>query len=69
MPADPASDVAHGQHVDPIEAALARALELAATANEWGVVSVLAAQLEARRRARQAPGIPDLDAERARRQK
>ena len=38
--------------VDPVAIALARALELAAQAGEWAVVSELGRQLEARRRAR-----------------
>ena len=45
------------------------ALELAALAGEWGVVTVLARELEARRRERIAPEVTSLDDERARRGK
>jgi hypothetical protein len=48
-------------HVDPVEAALARALELAAQAGEWAVVAELGRQLEARRRERAAPDVADIE--------
>ena len=52
---------------DPVETALAKALGLAAQAQEWAVVSELGRQLEARRRERVvAPGVVDLDAARDR---
>jgi hypothetical protein len=40
------------QSIDPVEAALAGALEAASRAGEWSVVAKLAAELEARRLAR-----------------
>jgi len=51
---------------DPVEAALARALDAATGAGEWAVVAKLADQLEARRRERAA--VVDLEVERKRRQ-
>lgn len=53
--------------VDPVETSLARALELASAACEWSVVATLARELEARRRARVAPGVADLEDARAKR--
>jgi integrase len=53
--------------VDPVETALARAIEAATADREWPVVLELARQLEARRLARQAPEVTSLDAQRARR--
>jgi hypothetical protein len=50
---------------DPVELALATALERASAASEWDTVKVLAGELEARRRARS--DVVDLKAERARR--
>jgi hypothetical protein len=50
--------------IDPVEAALADALRRAAEAGAFGVVEVLARELEARRRAREAeqpPGVIRLD--------
>jgi len=46
---------------------LAKGLALAAEAGEWAVVAELGRQLEARRRERVAPDVPDLDAARRRR--
>jgi hypothetical protein len=51
--------------VDPVEIALATALERASAAGQWTSVELLARELEARRRARGA--VVDLDAERAKR--
>jgi hypothetical protein len=53
--------------IDPVEAALATALERASAAADWQTVRALAAELEARRKARSAPGIVDLEAERVKR--
>jgi hypothetical protein len=50
---------------DPVEIALAAALQGATAAGEWGIVAQLAAELEARRRAR--ADVPTLADERARR--
>jgi hypothetical protein len=52
---------------DPVETALARAVELASGAGAWAVVAELGRELAERRRARVAPGIPSLEAERAKR--
>lgn len=41
---------------DPVEEALATALERASAAGEWGVVQTLAAELDARRKARLSVG-------------
>jgi len=59
--------VAHalGHVVDPVELALATALERASVAGEWTSVEILARQLEARQKARQ--GVVSLADERARR--
>lgn len=38
-----------GREFDPVEAALAKALERASAAGEWAVVATLARELEARR--------------------
>lgn len=54
-----------GPNVDPIEAALATALDGAAKAARWDVVAQLARELEARRLARK-PNVVDLDARRRR---
>jgi hypothetical protein len=54
---------------DTVEAALAKAIELAAGAGEWVVVAELGRQLAERARARQAPGVASLDAERERRKR
>jgi len=54
---------------DSVEAALARALDLAAQAGEWAIVSELGRQLEARRRERVAPEVADLEAVRKRRER
>jgi hypothetical protein len=50
---------------DPVEAALAVALEGAARAAQWTTVEILTRELEARRRAR--AGVVDLAQERAKR--
>ena len=49
--------------IDPVEAALATALEGATAAGEWSTVAQLARELEARRQAR--TGVVDLAAVRA----
>lgn len=54
---------------DPVEAALAKAVELAAAAGEWSAVAELGRELAARRLARQAPGVATLDAARERRRR
>lgn len=57
----------HGNEgVDPVEHALAEALQRAALAGEWEAVSSLTAELRARRDAR--AGVVNLDAERAKRE-
>ncbi len=53
--------------VDPIEAALAEALTLAAKAGRFDTVETLSRELGARRLARNAPEMTTLEAERARR--
>ena len=50
---------------DPVELGIVKLMSRAADAREWDVVRELAAQLEARRKAR--AGIVDLGAERSRR--
>ena len=54
-----------GPDFDPVELALATALEQAAQAQQWQTVEVLSRELTARREARAA--VVSLDAERARR--
>lgn len=54
---------------DPVEAALGDALTKASAAGAWEVVGQLARELEARRKARQAPEVVDLDAARRRRER
>jgi hypothetical protein len=54
--------------VDPVEQALASAIAEAAEAHRFDVLPVLVKELEARRLARQAPEIVDLEAERRRRE-
>jgi len=54
---------------DPVEAALANAITRASEAGEWTVVTELGRELGERRRARTAPGVPSLEAERARRRR
>jgi hypothetical protein len=56
-------------HPDPVEAALAEALMLAAKAGRFETVEVLSRELAARRLSRTAPSVPTLDAERAKRKK
>lgn len=55
-----------GNPIDPLEAALAAALDGATRAGEWGVVAQLARELEARRQGRAANVVP-LRPERSRR--
>ena len=55
--------------IDPIEAALAEAVTLAARAGQWTTVEVLSRELAARRLARVSPDVPTLDAERAKRER
>ena len=50
---------------DPVELALATALERASAAGQWTAVEVLARELESRRKARS--GVVLLDAERRKR--
>jgi hypothetical protein len=50
-----------------VEVALAEALFGATAAGEWALVAQLARELEARRTARQAPSVVDLETERRRR--
>jgi hypothetical protein len=50
---------------DPVETAIAAALERASIAEQWGAVEVLARELEARRKAR--AGVLQIDAARAKR--
>jgi hypothetical protein len=50
---------------DPVETAIAAALERASTAEQWGAVEVLARELEARRKAR--AGVVQIDTARAKR--
>jgi integrase len=54
---------------DPVELALARAVELAAAAGQWDVVATLGRELGERRRAREAPAVASLDVERERRRR
>jgi len=49
-----------------VEAALADALTRASVASQWELVAQLARELEARRRAREAPEIVRLDERRGR---
>jgi hypothetical protein len=51
--------------VDPVEAALSDALTKASAAGQWTVVATLAAELEARRKARAR--VVDIAAERSKR--
>jgi hypothetical protein len=48
--------------VDPVEDALARAIEGAVTASRWDVVAQLARELEARRTARTGAKVVPFDA-------
>ena len=52
--ADPTPKPGPADHVDPVEAALADALQRAAVAGQWSTVEVLSRELEARRVAREA---------------
>jgi hypothetical protein len=54
---------------DPVEAALAEAVSLAARASQWETVNVLSRELAARRLARVSPEVTSLDSERARRER
>jgi hypothetical protein len=51
--------------IDPVDLALATALERASAAGQWTAVEVLARELESRRKAR--AGVVQLDDERRRR--
>jgi len=53
---------------DPVEVALATALERASVSGEWGIVTQLARELETRRLAR-ASGLVNLEAERRKRER
>jgi hypothetical protein len=53
--------------VDSVEEALGVALKLAAEAGQWGAVETLSRELGERRRARTAPAVASLEAERAKR--
>ena len=56
-----------GSEVDPVELALATALERASAAGQWTSVEVLARELEARRKAR--AGVVRIDDERRKRER
>jgi ribulose 1,5-bisphosphate carboxylase large subunit-like protein len=62
---NPESQPAPGEGADPVEAALAVALERASLVGQWTVVEVLARELEARRKARS--GVVDMAQARAKR--
>ena len=55
----PSDETAVVDTVDPVEAALADALDRASKAGEWAVVGELAAQLDQRRRDR--AGVVDIE--------
>lgn len=57
-----------GPAIDPVEEALARAIELASNAGQWDVVSTLSRELSARRLSRTAPEVTTLEGERAKRE-
>jgi hypothetical protein len=62
-------DLAHGAaRLEAVEESLGVALRLAAEAQQWAVVEVLSRELGERRRARTAPEVASLDAERAKRE-
>jgi hypothetical protein len=65
-PADD-QDVPQTTERDPVEAALAKALERATGVGRWDVVAQLAGELQARRTAHQAPKVIDLNRVRAKR--
>jgi hypothetical protein len=67
----PSSSAQMGQlaPADPVEAALAEAVALAARAGQWTAVEVLSRELAARRLAASSPDVPSLEAERARRER
>lgn len=54
---------------DPVAVALATALERASAAGEWEAVKVLAAQLDAHRKAREARNVVDFEAAKERRKR
>ncbi len=54
---------------DMVETALSEAIQKAAAAGAFDVLPKLVAELEARRKARQAPEIVDLEAEREKRKR
>jgi hypothetical protein len=64
-PDSPPSCPLVSQH-DPVELALATALDRASAAGQWTAVEVLARELEARRKSR--TGVVQLDAERRKRE-
>lgn len=68
---DPSSaKTPRGESSDPVEAALAGALERASAAGQWSTVEALAKELGERRRARESAGradVIDLEVERAKR--
>lgn len=63
----PPHDAGMGSAADPVEQAIATALERASAAGQWMAVEVLARELEARRKAR--AGVVELDAERRKRER
>ena len=63
----PPPDAGMGSIADPVEQAIATALERASAAGQWTAVEVLARELEARRKAR--AGVVELDAERRKRER
>jgi integrase len=65
----PELPVQNNDDLDPVEVALAAALELAAKATQWEVVTTLGRELSARRLARSAPKVASLETERTRRER
>jgi hypothetical protein len=63
----PTEQASLGHQVDAVESALADALRAATAAGQWPVVSQLAAELQARREARQAPQVVSFARARAKR--
>ena len=55
-PSTPMPPLPQPQPLDPVEAALARALDAASAAGEWATVGALAGELAARRSAREVAG-------------
>lgn len=66
-PASPAQAAPEAVEADPVELAIAAALERASAAGQWTAVEVLARELEARRKAR--AGVVQLDTERRKRER